>query len=65
MLNLIEYLVRRLRQVQIDPALVGLAAGIGAAVFLWKKGRRLLFFLVSVALMIRWAQLHVHLQEEH
>ena len=64
MLNLMEYLIRRLRQVQIDPALVGLIAGVAAMVFLWKKGKRLLIFLVSVALLIRSGRLTVRFGEE-
>lgn len=56
MLNLLEYLLRRLRRVRIDPALVGLAAGIGAAWYLWKKGKRLLFTLLALGLLLRQAE---------
>ena len=52
MLNLLEYAFRRLRQLRIDPALVGLAAGITVLCFLWKKGKRLLFTLLALGLLL-------------
>ena len=64
MLNLLEYAFRRLRQLRIDPALLGLAAGITVLCFLWKKGKRLLFTLLALGLLLRQAEQAARRKEE-
>ena len=68
MIDLLEYLFRRLRGLQPDPTAVGLAAGIALAAFLWKKGRRMLFALLTAGLLLRWMGLGIQIslrREDH
>ena len=66
MIELLEYLLRRLRGVRLDPTVAGLAAGIALTAFLWKKGRRLLLALLGAGLLLRLmgAQIQIQLRRE-